>query len=42
MRNMPEVLTSFCARCYGHRAAKIRAEEALRCAERDVKSMSLS
>lgn len=29
VRDMTEVLTSFCARLYGHRAAKHRAEKAL-------------
>ena len=36
VRDMTEVLTSFCARLYGRRSAKNRAEKALRCAERDV------
>lgn len=31
-----EVLTSFCARLYGRRSARNRAQKALRCAERDV------
>jgi putative resolvase len=34
--DMVEVLTSFCARLYGHRSARNRALKALRCAERDV------
>jgi predicted site-specific integrase-resolvase len=37
-----EVLTSFCARLYGCRPARIRAEKALRCAGRDVGPMALS
>src|SRR6266545_1096506 len=37
-----EVLTSFCARLYGPRSARNRAEKALRCAERDVGPMALS
>jgi putative resolvase len=36
LREMTEVLTSFCARLYGRRSACNRAEKALRCAERDV------
>ncbi len=36
VRDMTEILTSFCARLYGRRSAKNRAEKALRCAERDV------
>jgi putative resolvase len=39
---MVEVLTSFCARLYGRRSARNRAEKALRCAERDVGPMALS
>jgi putative resolvase len=39
---MVEVLTSFCARLYGRRSARHRAEKALRCAERDVGPMVLS
>jgi putative resolvase len=34
VRDMVEVLTSFCARLYGRRSARNRAEKALRCAER--------
>jgi putative resolvase len=34
--DMVEVLTSFCARLYGRRSARNRAEKALRCAQRDV------
>ena len=41
-RDMVEVLTSFCARLYGRRSARNRAEKALRCAERDVGPMALS
>lgn len=36
VRDMVEVLTSFCARLYGCRSARNRAEKALRCAGRDV------
>ena len=36
VRDMIEVLTSFCARLYGRRPARNRAEKALRCAARDV------
>jgi putative resolvase len=36
IRDMVEVLTSFCARLYGRRSARNRALKALRCAERDV------
>lgn len=42
VRDMTEVLTSFCARLYGRRSARNRAEKALRCAERDVGAMALS
>jgi len=35
VRDMVEVLTSFCARRYGRRSAKDRAEKALRCAAED-------
>ena len=42
VRDMLEVLTSFCARLYGRRSARNRAEKALRCAERDVGPMALS
>lgn len=34
--DMVEVLSAFCARLYGRRSARNRAEKALRCAERDV------
>ncbi len=40
--DMVEVLTSFCARLYGRRSAKNRAEKALRCAARNVGPMALS
>jgi putative resolvase len=40
--DMVEVLTCFCARLYGRRSARNRAEKALRCAERDVGPASLS
>lgn len=36
VRDMIDVLTSMCARLYGRRGARNRAEKALRCAERDV------
>ena len=42
VRDMAEVLTWFCARLYGRRPARNRAEKALRCAERDVGPMALS
>lgn len=42
VRDMLEVLTSFCARLYGRRSARNRAEKALRCAERDVGPTALS
>jgi putative resolvase len=42
VRDMVEVLTSFCARLYGRRSARNRAEKALRCAERDVGPRALS
>jgi putative resolvase len=42
VRDMTEVLTSFCARLYGRRSARNRAEKALRCAEHDVGPMALS
>ena len=40
--DMTEVLTSFCARLYGRRSARNRAEKALRCAEHDVGPMALA
>ena len=42
VRDMVEVLTSFCARLYGRRSAKNRAEKALRCAERNIGPKLLS
>jgi putative resolvase len=36
IRDLVEVLTSFCARLYGRRSARNRALKALRCAKRDV------
>ena len=42
VRDMTEVLTSFCARLYGRRSAKNRAEKALRCAEHDIGPRALS
>jgi putative resolvase len=42
VRDMTEVLTSFCARLYGKGGARNRAEKALRCAARDVGPMALS
>jgi putative resolvase len=41
VRDMTEVLTSFCARLYGRRSARNRAEKALRCAARDVGPVAL-
>jgi putative resolvase len=42
VRDMTEVLTSFCARLYGRRGARNRAEKALRCAEHDVGPKALA
>jgi len=42
VRDMTEVLTSFCARLYGPRGARNRAEKALNCAKNDVGPMALS
>jgi putative resolvase len=42
VREMLEVLTSFCARLYGRRSARDRAQKALRCAERNVGPKALS
>ncbi len=42
VRDMTEVLTSFCARLYGRRGARNRAEKALRCAEHNIGPMALS
>ncbi|ACU54350.1 site-specific integrase-resolvase-like protein [Acidimicrobium ferrooxidans DSM 10331] len=36
VRDMTEVLTSFCPRLYGRRSARSRAEKALRCATQDM------
>jgi putative resolvase len=41
VRDMTEVLTSFCARLYGQRGARNRADKALRCAKADVGPMAL-
>jgi len=42
VRDMTEVLTSYCARLYGRRSARNRAEKALRCAAHDVGPMALA
>lgn len=42
VRDMVEVLTSFCARLYGRRSAKNRAEKALRCAAHNIGPRDLS
>ena len=42
VRDMTEVLTWFCARLYGRRGARNRAEKALGCAEHDMGPMALS
>ena len=42
VRDMTEVLTSFCARLYGRRSARNRAEKALRCAAHDVGPMAVA
>jgi len=42
VRDMTEVLTSFCARLYGRQGARNRAEKALNCAKNDVGPMALS
>jgi putative resolvase len=36
VRDMMEVLTSFCARLYGRRSARNRALKAIGCAQRDI------
>jgi len=41
VRDMVEVPTSFCARLYGRRSARNRAERALRCAAHDVGPMAV-
>ncbi len=40
VRDMVEVLTSFCARLYGRRSARNRALKALGCASRDIGPMA--
>ena len=42
VRDMTEVLTSFCARLYGRRSARNRALKALNCAKADLGPMALS
>jgi putative resolvase len=42
VRDVVEVLTSFCARLYGRRSARNRAWKALRCAQRDVGPASVA
>lgn len=42
VRDMTEVLTSFCARLYGRRGARNRAIKVLGCAKRDVGPQALS
>lgn len=42
VRDMTEVLTSFCARLYGRRGARNRAIKALDCAKTDIGSAALS
>jgi predicted site-specific integrase-resolvase len=42
VRDVTEVLTGFCARLYGRRCARDRAERALRCGEADVEPTMLS
>ena len=41
VRDMTEVLTSFCARLYGRRGARNRALKALNCAKHDIGPMAL-
>jgi len=41
VHDMVDVLTSFCARLYGRRSARNRAEKALRCAAQNVGPMAL-
>ncbi len=41
VRDMTEVLTSFCARLYGRRGARNRAEKALNCAKNDAGPIAL-
>ena len=42
VRDMTDVPTSFCARLYGRRSAKDRAEKALRCAANNVGPMQVA
>jgi putative resolvase len=42
VRDMVEVLTSFCARLYGRRSARNRALKAVGCAQRDIGPRALS
>ncbi len=42
VRDMTEVLTSFCARLYGRRGARNRAVKALGCAKRNVGPAAVS
>ncbi len=42
VRDMTEVLTSFCARLYGKRSARNRAIKALNCAKQDIGPQALS
>jgi putative resolvase len=42
VRDMTEVLTSFCARLYGRRGARNRAEKALGCARHDIGPAALT
>ncbi|MHB1713204.1 MAG: IS607 family transposase [Acidimicrobiales bacterium] len=42
VRDMTEVLTSFCARLYGRRSARNRAVKALNCAKNDVGPMAVT
>ena len=42
VRDVTEVLTSFCARLYGRHGARNRADKALRCARADVGPMALA
>ena len=42
VRDMTEVLTSFCARLYGRRGARNRAIKALGCAKNDIGPAGLS
>ena len=42
VQDMTDVLTSFCARLYGRRGSRNRAQKALNCAKNDVGPMALS